>query len=54
MYFDVLWIIRGQTDGVHPKLLDLNPAVKLLMHFESRWQSCLKMDWFAGNGVVEF
>jgi hypothetical protein len=30
------------------------PAVNLLMQAESRGQSCLKMDFFSGNGVLEF
>jgi hypothetical protein len=27
--------------------------VTLLLHCESRRQSCLKIDWFAGDGVLE-
>jgi hypothetical protein len=30
------------------------PAVNLLMQWESRRQSCLKIDLFSGDGVVEF
>jgi hypothetical protein len=33
---------------------DLSPAVNLLMQWESGWQSCLKIDLFSGDGVVEF
>ena len=29
-------------------------AGKLLMQWESGWQSCLKIDLFSGDGVVEF
>ena len=35
----------------HP---DLIPAVNLLMQGESRRQSCLKIDLFSGDGVVQF
>ena len=35
----------------HP---DLIPAVNLLMQWGSRRQSCLKIDLFSGDGVVEF
>ena len=43
----------GQPGGRlgHP---DTNPAVNLLMQRESSRQSCLKIDLFAGDGVVEF
>ena len=34
-----------------PRLI---PAVNLLMQWESRRQSCLKIDLFSGDGVVEF
>ena len=42
--------------GVGPTLgyPDLNPDVNLLMQQEPRRQSCLKIDLFAGNGVVKF
>jgi hypothetical protein len=33
---------------------DLIPAVNLLMQCESGRQSCLKIDLFSGDGVVEF
>jgi len=29
-------------------------ALRLPMQRESRRQSCLKMDWFSGDGVAEF
>ena len=35
----------------HP---DLISAVNLLMQGEPGWQGCLKIDLFAGDGVVEF
>jgi hypothetical protein len=35
----------------HP---DLIPAVNLLTQWGSRRQSCLKIDLFSGDGVVEF
>jgi len=38
-------------NGGHP---DLIIAVNLLMHWKSRRQSCLKIDLFSGDGVVEF
>jgi hypothetical protein len=33
---------------------DLIPAVNLLMQSESGGQSCLKIDLFSGDGVLEF
>jgi hypothetical protein len=33
---------------------DLIPVVNLLRQWESRRQSCLKIDLFSGDGVVEF
>jgi hypothetical protein len=41
---------RAAFNG-HP---DLISAVNLLMHSESGRQSCLKIDLFSGDGVLEF
>jgi len=43
------WDRAGFND--RPELI---PALNLLLQRESRRQSCLKMDWFSGDGVVEF
>ena len=47
---DSEWRDRAGFNG-HP---DLIPTVNLLMQCESRRQSCLKIDLFSGDGVVEF
>ena len=47
---DSEWRDRAGFNG-YP---DLIPAVNLLMQRESRRQRCLKIDLFAGDGVVEF
>ena len=41
----------AQVTTAHP---DLITAVNLLMQSESGRQSCLKIDLFSGDGVVEF
>jgi hypothetical protein len=50
---------RGQTELTpiepeHTSVPEFLSAVNLLMQCESGRQCCLKMDWFAGDGVVEF
>jgi hypothetical protein len=47
---DSEWRDRAAFNG-HP---DLIPAVNLLMQSESGRQSCLKIDLFSGDGVLEF
>jgi hypothetical protein len=42
--------VRAGFNG-HPELI---PAVNLPLQRESGRQSCLKIDWFSGDGVVEF
>jgi len=44
---------RDSLAGAHPPD-DLIPAVNLLMQSESGRQSCLQIDLFSGDGVVEF
>ncbi len=46
-------LLKSLLIPLSPNFPDLNPAVNLLLQFESRRQGCLKMDWFAGDGVVE-
>ena len=48
--WDSEWRDRTGFNG-HP---DLIPAANLLMQREFRRQSCLKIDLFSGDGVVEF
>ncbi len=45
-----MWLDRACFTG-HPDSL---PSVNLLMQSESGRQSCLKIDLFSGDGVVEF
>ena len=49
-YVYKLWRDRAGFNG-HP---DVISAVNLLVQWESRRQSCLKIDLFSGDGVVEF
>jgi hypothetical protein len=46
--------IRGWSDAGSPSPYRLIPAVNLLMQWESRRESCLKVDLFPCDGVVEF
>jgi hypothetical protein len=43
----------GSTPGWLQGLLDLIPAVNLLMQSESGRQSCLEVDSFSGDGVLK-
>ena len=42
------------TIGVTSSVPEFLSAVNLLMQWGSRRQSCLKIDLFSGDGVVEF
>ena len=42
------------TIGVASSIPEFLSSVNLLLQCESRRQRCLKIDWFAGAGVVEF
>ena len=50
--------LRQDSEGLHRAgfngYADLIPAVHLRMQAESGRQSCLKIDLFSGDGVLEF